>query len=110
MVTRVRDVLLAHLTEEFAKGDVYEAEIQAKDHHVLGAMTVHDQRVYVDPAPMVVEILFHELLHRRYPRWGERRVKRTAEQLLATLTDAEKRRWYRKYRRMARPAPVLKVD
>jgi hypothetical protein len=108
MVTRERDILLAAISSEMARGDVYEAEIQAKDYHCLGAMTIVDQRVYVDPAPMVVETLFHELLHRRYPRWGEKRVNKTAAGLLATLTDAEKRRWYRRYQRTARKvtAPV----
>jgi hypothetical protein len=101
MVTRERDILLAAISTEMAKGDVYEAEIQAKGFHCLGAMTVEDQRVYVDPAPLVVEILFHELLHRRYPRWGEKRVIKTAAGLLATLTDAEKQRWYRRYKRTA---------
>lgn len=102
MVTRLRDVLLTELRDEFAKGDIYESEIQAKDYHCLGAMTEEDQRVYVDPAPMIVEILFHELLHRRHPRWGEKRIVKTAAGLLATLTDAEKRQWYRKYQRTAR--------
>jgi hypothetical protein len=110
MVVRERDVLLSALSAEFSKGDVYEAELQSKDAHVLGCLTIEDQRVYVDPAPMVVEILFHELLHRRFPRWGERRVKKTSEGLLATLTDTEKRRWYRRYLRAARKARPVKVE
>ena len=111
MVTRERDVLLAVLSDEFSRGDVFEAEIQSPEHHCLGVLTIEDQRVYIDPAPMVVEILFHELLHRRYPRWGEKRVKRTAEQLLATLNDVEKRAWYRRYQRTARKARApIQVD
>lgn len=109
MSTPINDIL-ADLVEEFHKGEIYEAPLESDGEHCLGAMTEDDQRVYVDPAPLVVEILFHELLHRRHPRWGERRVERTAARLLAHLSDQQKRRWYLCYqlavRRQSWPVKV----
>lgn len=101
MATHLLGDILADLVDEFNKGDIYEAPLEADGWHYLGAIT-EDDRVYVDPAPLVVEILFHELLHRRYPRWGEKRVQRMAGRLLAVLSDKQKRQWYRCYQRSAR--------
>jgi hypothetical protein len=97
-----REILLAELVLEFGKGEIYEAPIVAKGGVCYGLMRPETQRVYVDPAPSTLDTLFHELLHRRYPRWGEKRVSQTATDLMLGLSDTEKRQWYRRYQQAAR--------
>ncbi len=92
--------LLELLAVELKRGGVTEAAIISNGSHVHGLCD--DQQVIVNPAPAIVEILLHELLHRRFPRWGERRVHRTAERLIYYMDTAAVRSWHRKYKRAAR--------
>ena len=89
--------LLKVLKAELRKGGIHEAPLKAKGWHLDG-LCDHDKGVvYVDPAPTVVETLFHEVLHRAFPRWGEKRVDRTAKQLLRSMTTRQVRWWYRQF-------------
>ncbi len=104
------DTLMTELRAELARGRVFQAEIQSDGELVEGLYEPSSGNVYVDPAPNVVDTLLHELLHRRYPRWGERRVSDTARRLVTAMSDQERRWWYRAYRktakRMTRPVMV----
>ncbi len=101
---------MSELRAEFDRGRVYRAEIQSEGELVEGLYEPWQGRIYIDPAPNVVDTLLHELLHRRYPRWGERRVSKTAHQLVSAMTDEERRHWYRRYSRVAKLRRPVKVE
>jgi hypothetical protein len=94
------DDLLKELRDELKKGDIVEAPLRGKGWHIDGLC--HDGTVYVDPAPTITEILLHELLHRRYPRWGEKRVNKTAGRLLRSMNSRKAAWWARQYQRRKR--------
>lgn len=96
------DELMAALRSEFANGKVFQAEIHSDGELVEGLYEPSSGAVYVDPVPNVVDTLLHELLHRRYPRWGEARVSKTSHQLVSAMSDEERRLWYRAYQRVAK--------
>jgi hypothetical protein len=94
--------MLDELREELSRGRVVEAQLRAKDSHLDGLCDPSNQTIYVWPAPSVVETLLHELMHRRWPSWGERRVLRESRRVLARLDDNAIARWYRDYQRVKR--------
>lgn len=100
------DVLMVELRAEFARGRIYQAIIESDGELVEGLFEPASGAVYVDPVPNLVDTLIHELLHRRYPRWGEARVSRTAHALVSAMSDQERRAWYRAYQRVARKCRV----
>ncbi len=57
--------------------------------------------------PAILETLLHELLHRRHPRWGERRVAKTARLLVGHMDEALKRKWWLAYRRVKKQRAPL---
>lgn len=93
---------MVELRAEFGRGKVFQAEIHSEGELVEGLYQPSNGAVYVDPVPNVVDTLIHELLHRRYPRWGEARVSKTAHQLVSAMSHEERRLWYRAYQRVAR--------
>lgn len=105
------NALMAELADEFSKGKVFQAEIHSEGEVIEGLYEPSSGAVYVDPVPNVVDTLLHELLHRRYPRWGERRVSDTAHRLVTAMSDEERRVWYRRYKKAAkarrRPVKVV---
>jgi hypothetical protein len=84
-----------------------EAHILSGGEHVEGICYYPTGMIVVDPAPNVVDTLLHELLHRRYPRWGEKRVRQTANRLVRQMDPATVRRWYRRYQKAARKAKPI---
>lgn len=100
--------LLAALKAELRKGQIYEAPLSSAYEHVDGMYDDATGRVYVNPAPQVAETLLHEVLHRRYPRWGEKRVTKTAKQLMHHMTARQAQWWYQQFKQIKRTihAPV----
>jgi hypothetical protein len=49
----------------------------------------------------VIDTLVHELIHRRHPRMGEKRVQAETSHLMRQLTDADVSDLYRAYQRCA---------
>jgi hypothetical protein len=95
------DRLMGELRSEFDKGAIVEANLRSlKPSEVVHGVQMGGV-VIVDPTPHVVEVLLHELLHRRFPRWGERRVEVTANRLMLAMPAATRRAWYRRYRKAA---------
>jgi hypothetical protein len=92
--------LLTHVEAEFKRGGIHERHLVAEGWHLDGLQ--EGPNVYVDPAPNVIDTLFHELIHRRYPHWSEAHVSRTASRLVGKMSHAEVRRWYRRYTRARR--------
>jgi hypothetical protein len=99
--------LLNELEREFKRGFIVEAHILSWGEHVEGICYYPTGMIVVDPAPNVVDTLLHELLHRRYPRWGEKRVRQTANRLVRQMDPATVRRWYRRYQKAARKAKPI---
>ena len=98
----VTHVTLDDLLDEFQRGEIAEADLRGSPDHLHGLCDWNTGRVYVNPRPGIVEILLHELIHRRHPRWGEKRVSADAKRLLEKMSDAEVSQWYRKYKAAAR--------
>lgn len=100
---------LDDLFDEIRRGPVYECSLRDKNWHLDGLQS--GNAIYVDPRPAILEILVHELIHRRHPRLGERAVLRESRRLIATMGDAEKARWWRAYQRFKRKSgPVDTSD
>jgi hypothetical protein len=104
------DELLAALNDEFNRGQIYEGMIpKGKHEFVMGICESALGPIVIDSRSVVVELLLHELLHRRFWKWGERRVQRKAETLLASMSHDDIRRWHRKFKRVARRR-VIEVE
>lgn len=88
------------LTAEFKRGGITEAPLAAYGEHVEGVC--EGQSIVINPAPAVVDVLFHELLHRRYPRWNEERVRRTTARMVYYMDAKEIRAWFHRYQRAKR--------
>lgn len=103
--------LMKQIKAELRKGAIHEAPLDAKGWHLDGLCDYDSGRVYVDPAPSIAEALMHEVLHRRFPRWGEKRVDATAKRLLRSMNSREVRWWYREFRRMKKTSTTpVKAD
>jgi hypothetical protein len=97
------------LWDELKRGNVHEADVRDEKYHLDGLCD--GKRVYVNPAPGVVESLLHELCHRRFPRWSERRVLAESRRLLAKMSEREVRKWYRRFVQTAKkPARPVRLD
>jgi len=97
------DVLMAEVRAEFAKGRIIEAPLisNRKNEVLHGFCSRKQDLVFIDPSGHVVETLMHELLHRRFPEWTERKVRRTAADLRDAMSDAERMALYRDYKKAA---------
>lgn len=96
------DGRLEELLQEFERGRIYEATIVADDAHLEGQTDPRLQTITIDPKVSIVATLLHELLHRRYPLWSERRVKQEEQRLMGILTLRDVQTWYRRYKRAVR--------
>lgn len=94
---------VAELSDEFAKGRIYEATMVTDDGaHLMGMCDPNNGAIAVDPKVLIVSTLLHELIHRRYPTWSERRVRYWEKRALQHLSQHDLQVWYRRYRRAVR--------
>ena len=113
MTTKLRPApeLLGELKEELERGRVFEATLKDDHQHLYGLCDYGTQAIVIDPAVAVVDTLLHELLHRRYPSWAERRVEKETSRLLSALRTQDVQTWYRRYKRAVRKRrPVDALD
>ena len=95
--------MLALLEAEFAKGRIYEATLITDDGaHLMGMCDTDAQTITIDPKVLIVSTLLHELIHRAYPNWSERSVRRAEKKVLAQLSPHDIVTWYRRYKRTVR--------
>lgn len=101
---------LQEVAEELTKGRIYEAALLDPTHHLEGLCDTTAQTITINPQVSVVDSLIHELLHRRYPSWTERRVQVETRKLMGQLSHHDVGVWYRRYKRVVRKSrPVSTV-
>lgn len=103
--------LIEALTEEFARGKIFEARLNSvgKRAHLYGIYDPDRDEIVIDPRRAIVETLIHELLHRRFPHWSERRVRQTERRIMAEMALEDVWTWYRRYRRSAKKSRRVDV-
>lgn len=95
--------LIDVLAEEFAKGKIYEATIVSDDGaHLEGLCDHGNGSITVDPKVSIVSTLLHELIHRKYPAWSEKRVRVAEKRALKQLSQKDIGVWYQRYWRAVR--------
>lgn len=99
---------LAELALELENGNVVEARLKANGEHIDGLCDYGSDHIYIDPRPAIVATLIHELLHRRWKKWGERRVMQEERRILAHMTPNEVSKWYRMYQKAKRTRSSVK--
>jgi len=110
MKPELRSALLLVVADEMKKGRITEMHLEG-DSGVFDGVCENDGRIFVDPVPGTVDTAIHEVLHRRFPKWGERRVSDTASNLVYGMTAQERRIMFALYRRVAKKRRgVRKVD
>lgn len=99
---------LDDLWDELKRGRVWECSLRAATWQPDGVQD--GQNIYIDPRPAILESLVHELLHRRKPRLGERRVSILARNLVVQMDEKTKARWWRAYQRIKRKGRPVEID
>jgi hypothetical protein len=103
LTVRTHTAIIGELTHELDRGLIYEATLITDDGaHLLGMCNQENQHITIDPKVAIVSTLLHELIHRRYPTWSERRVRREEKRALQQLSPKDIQTWYRRYKRMVR--------
>ena len=103
--------LIEILAEEFAKGRIYEATLVTDDAHLEGLCDKTTGVITLDTKVTIVSALLHELIHRKYPKWSERRVRKAEIEAMGQLTQKDVQTWYQRYRRAVRKRrPVDAID
>jgi len=108
-----RAALLLAVTDEMKRGRITEMHLdEGEDRSVWhGVCERPHGHIYVDPVPDTLDTAVHELLHRMFPRWGEKRVLKTATSLVFGLSGAERRKLFALYTKVAKKRKgVRKVD
>jgi hypothetical protein len=95
--------LVDELTHELARGFIYEAKLETNDGaHLEGLCNHENQHITINPKVSIVSVLLHELIHRRYPSWSERRVRSEERRALQQLSAQDIETWHRRYKRAVR--------
>lgn len=99
---------LNDLWEELDRGRFVQCSLRSDYEQVDGLQ--EGETVYIDPRPAILEILLHEMLHRKHPRWGEKKVLRESRRLVLSMDEATKATWWRAYQRVIRKGRPVDVD
>ena len=112
MKPELRSALLLAVADEFRKGRITEMHLdEGDDKAVWEGVCERNGHIYIDPLPATLDVAVHECLHRRFPRWGEARVSKTAERLVFGMSPADRRKMFALYSRVVkRRKGVRKVD
>jgi hypothetical protein len=103
-------VPLSDLLEELERSRVYQCSLRSPIEQLHGFVEADSHIIYIDPRLAILDTLIHELLHRRKPKWGERRVERETRRLVGRMDDATKARWWRAYNRIKRQRRPVDVE
>lgn len=94
--------LLEVVTIEMEKGLIYERPIVGSKSHVEGLCNWESGEISVNPAPSVCDTVIHEVLHRRFPKWSEERVKEETWRVMSSMTPEDVQAMYREYKRIVK--------
>lgn len=102
MTRKRNDRLLSSVLLELQAGHITEAFLPSSSTYqfVHGELDLGSKQITINPIHMTIDTLIHELLHRLYPKWKERYVRRTTTMLRHQLSDAETQQLYDEYQRM----------
>ena len=106
---RATHATLADVQDELARGGIVEAPISAPGMHVSGFCDGETEIVCINPLPELADTIIHECLHRRWPRWGEKRVRAETRRVMTTMTDDDVARLVRRYRRLRHKRRAVRV-
>ena len=112
-MARVIHATLADVQEELARGGIIEAPISSPGEHVSGYVDRATEMCCINPLPELALVVCHEMLHRKFVRWGERRVDVESRRVLSTMNDHDVSALvasYRKRRHKRRRVRVLTAD
>ena len=99
---------LDDLYDELQRGRIFECSLRDPSFRLDGLQ--HGEDIYIDPRPAILETLMHELLHRRKPRWSERRVLRDSRRILSKMSDEDVAVWWRRYQKAKRKGKPIDVE
>jgi len=108
-MARVVHATLDDVLAELARGGIIEAPISAPKMHVSGYCDRETKTVCVNPLPGLADTIIHELVHRRWPRWGEKRVYAETRRVMTTMSDDDVSRLVRRYRRLRHKRRAVRV-
>lgn len=95
--------IVDELAHELDRGWIYEATLITDDGwHLEGLFNPANQHITINPKVPIVSALLHELIHRRYPKWSERRVRMEEKRAMRLLSPHDIEIWHRRYRRAVR--------
>src|SRR5689334_17606438 len=96
-------VKIEDLEEQFKQVRLYEATMVTDDaYHLWGLYDPEKQTITIDPKVAIVSTLLHELIHRKYPNWTEKRVRMAENAAMRQLSPQDVQTWYRRYKRAVR--------
>lgn len=104
-----RPSLMVRVWSELGAGRIVEGFIHDAKMFVDGE-TSGSGHITVNPVHQTCDTVIHEILHRLYPNWSERYVRRTTTWLRRRMTDEETQTFFEEYnkrvkkkRRRAKP-------
>jgi len=101
-MARVRHPTIADVFAELANGKIVECAITHPKQRVYGLYDQNTGVIAVNRYPAdLADTLTHESLHRRYPKWGEKRIARETRYLMRRMSDDDVKNICRSYRRRA---------
>lgn len=93
--------LLGTVWAELGSGRITEAFIKDGTNFTDGFYDGNG-RITINPAHQTVDTVIHECLHRAFPAWSERYVRRTTSYLRRRMSDEEIQAMYAEYSKRAR--------
>ena len=103
---------VADVFAELARGKLVEVAITHPTERVYGFCDRGAEVVAINRYPPgLADPLVHEMLHRRFPKWGEPRIKRETRYIMRRLSDQDVANLCRSYRRrMCKLKRTVKLD
>jgi hypothetical protein len=99
-MARVTHPSVSDVFAELANGKIVEVAITHPKERVYGFCDQETGVVAVNKYPAdLADTLVHEMLHRRYPQWDEKRIVRETRYVMRRMTDADVANIVRAYRR-----------
>lgn len=103
-------VTLADLWADMGQWRVVDASLHNPRRPLKGMCDYQTGTIVVDLSHDGVDTLIHELVHLRHPRYGEKRVLKETARLMKQMDDAERAKWWARFKRHAKKTRPVKLD